>query len=113
MKKAIFSLVCLVAAICASAALPGGSYVNSRGKVKAVVDVSGTELYIVNSEGKVTVTYQISDEQPQSDGTTRFRIVSNNYGTVTALYNNYYRVNPSTGEFELDLECQPSILYHE
>ncbi len=67
MKKFLIFIMLLVSTVTAALAVPPGSYVDNRGKLKIIVHQNGTEAYYFNNNGQRILTYEILGEYYDSD----------------------------------------------
>lgn len=109
MKKAILLIGLLISSVSAALAVPPGSYVDNRGRVKAIVHQNGKEIYLINREGKVYMTFEVisEDEISESKGTFVVRDIRTEF---TQRRNSYWVEN---GVLRMNLEALPSTVNRE
>lgn len=109
MKQLILFFACALAFLFVDAQVPTGAYANKRGVVKAIVNTTGDLLYLVDSEGNVTNTYEIRDDHEVEDGIHQFTIYKSLGGSYAVNDNhNWWRYH--NGKIELDLSVSSQVL---
>lgn len=83
MKKLLLSLIILIStALTSLAGLVPGAYDDNRGQTKYIVDQSGKEIYIIDSDGNVNCTLEVVSENYDSEsGVTIVYVVRRGFST--------------------------------